>query len=101
MGMPFDVRPGVALSGNGHDLRQLELHGIRPLANTTGAMPASTNHLTQPGLNLQNPSVRGAIPQERPFGRPLDLSPHGPPLLDMVALSKGPVVPRLTSPEEL
>lgn len=79
MGMPFDVRPGVALSGHGHDLRQLEQHGIRPLANTTGAMPASTNHLTQPGLNLQNPSVRGAIPQERPFGRPLDLSPHGPP----------------------
>ena len=46
--------------------------------------PAATppNHLPHPGTHFQGPPVRGGsprFPQERPFDRPLDMSPRGMP----------------------
>ena len=52
--------------------------------NVDDDTPAATppSHLSRPGTHFQSPPLRGGsprFPQERPFDRPLDMSPRGLP----------------------
>ena len=87
MGRPVEIRqesrddegPGPR---HNHDVRQLEQQGNRMNVSDQAPTVMPTSHLSRPGNHYQGPPPRGGsprFPQERPFDRPLDMSPRGLP----------------------
>ena len=77
---PLGLHPDDARPGHDQELRQLELQGIRPIANKDTTLPAPTNHLAGPDPLFQSPPIRGPllrnVSQQRPFDRPMgDVTP--------------------------
>ena len=74
-----DVGPGPR---HNHDLHQLEQQGGKINVNDVTPAAALTSHLPRPGTQFQGPAIGAGsprFPQERPFERPLDMSPRGLP----------------------
>lgn len=81
MGRPVEMQAesrNVAGPGPRHNQQQ----GNRINVNDDTPAATPTSHLSHPGTHFQGPPVRGGsprFPQERPFDRPLDMSPRGLP----------------------
>ncbi|KAL9987261.1 hypothetical protein ACROYT_G001539 [Oculina patagonica] len=65
-----------------HDVSRLEQQGSRMNVSDGAPTATPTSHLPPPGTHFQGPPIMGGpprFPQERPFDRPLDMSPRGLP----------------------